>query len=100
VALYDLTKYKGQNITITFSAEVKRVGAAGTLNWQVNNDDYPSVGTPINNATAGTWHSMSGTWTGTPSNSDGFPRLYLSTHENNSASTTYYIDNFTITVTP
>jgi len=97
VALYDLTSYKGQNITITFSVEVKRVGAAGTLNWQVNNSDYPSVGTPINNAAAGTWHSMSGTWTGTPS--DNNPKVYLSTYENNSASTTYYIDNFTITVT-
>jgi len=27
VALYDLKKYKGQNITITFSAEIKRIGA-------------------------------------------------------------------------
>jgi len=98
VALYDLTGKKGQNITVTFSAQVKRVGAAGTLNWQINNSDYPSVGTPINNAAEGTWHSMSGTWTGTPT--DNGPKLYLSTHENNSASTTYYISNFTITVTP
>jgi Glycosyl hydrolases family 11. len=98
VALYDLSSYKGQNKTFSFSAQVKRVGAAGTLNWQVNNSDYPSVGTPINNAAAGTWHSMSGTWTGTPS--DDSPKFYLSTHENNSGSTTYYISNFTITVTP
>jgi len=95
VACYDLSSYKGQNKTITFSAQVKRVGAAGELNWQVNNSDYPSVG-KIDNAAAGTWHSMSGTWTGTPT--DDNPKLYLSTHENNSASTTYYVSNFTITV--
>jgi len=96
-ALYELSGKQGQNITVTFSAQVKRVGAAGTLNWQINNsDDYPSVGTPINNAAAGTWHTMSGTWTGTPT--DGYPKLYLSTHENNSGSTTYYVSNFTVTV--
>jgi len=96
IAYYDLSSYKGQNKTITFSVQIKRVGASGTLNWQVNNNDYPSVGTPINNASAGIWHSMNGTWTGTPS--DNEPKLYISTHENNSGSTTYYISNFTITV--
>ena len=96
VAVYDLKDYKGKKITVTFSAEVKRVGANGTLNWQINNSDYPSVGNPINNAEAGTWHKMSGTWTGIPS--DNNPWLYLNTYKNNSASTTYYISNFTITV--
>jgi len=95
-AIYDLKGYKGKNITVTFSAEVKRVGANGTLNWQINNSDYPSIGTPIDNAEAGTWHKMSGTWTGTPSGDN--PYLYLSTYNNNSAKTTYYIDKFTITV--
>jgi len=97
VAFNDLSSYKNKKVTITFSAQVKRVGAAGTLNWQINNSDYPSVGTPINNAAAGTWHTMSGTWTGTPS--DDGPKLFLSTYQNNSASTTYYISNFTVTVT-
>jgi GH35 family endo-1,4-beta-xylanase len=96
VAVYDLKNYKGKKITITFSAEVKRVGANGTLNWQINNNDYPSVGNPINNAEAGIWHSMSGTWTGIPSGNN--PSFYLNTYNNNSTSTTYYIDNFTITV--
>jgi len=96
VALYDLKDYKGKKITVTFSAEVKRVGANGTLNWQINNNDYPSVGNPINNAEAGTWHKMSGTWTGIPS--DNNPWFYLNTYNNNSTSTTYYISNFTITV--
>ena len=98
VAHYDLAAYKNQEISITFSAEIKRVGAAGNLNWQVNNSNYPSVGSSINNAATGTWHSMSGTWTGTPTSE--YPAFYLSTYQNNSDQTTYYIDNFTITITP
>jgi GH35 family endo-1,4-beta-xylanase len=98
VALYSLAAHKDTPIAITFSADVKRVGAAGGLFWQVNNSDNPFVGTPITDAAAGTWHTMSGTWTGTPT--DDHPYLYLSTYQNNSASTTYYIDNFTITITP
>jgi endo-1,4-beta-xylanase len=98
VALYNLAAYKNTQITITFSADIKRVGAAGDLYWQINNGDYPSVGTPINNAEAGTWHTMSGTWTGIPTSD--YPYFYLSTYYNNSDSTTYYIDNFEITITP
>jgi len=96
VALSSLSSIKDQNRKITFSADVMRVGAAGTLNWQINNSDYPSVGTPISNAAASTWYNMSGTWTGTPT--DDTPYLYLSTHENNSSTTTYYVKNFTITI--
>ena len=95
VALYDLSAHKDTSVTITFSADVKRVGAAGTLNWQVNNSDYPSVGT-LSNAAAGTWHAMSWTWTGTPTADN--PSFYLSTYQNNSDSTTYYIDDFTISI--
>ena len=96
VGVYSLSAYKDSEITITFSADVKRVGAAGALNWQINNSDYPSVGS-ITNAAAGTWHSMSGTWTGIPSNN--YPSMYLSTYQNDSDSTTYYIANFQITIT-
>ena len=96
VALYDLAAYKNTSVTITFSADVKRAGSAGSLFWQMNNSDNPFVGTPITNAAAGTWHTMSGTWTGTPTAE--YPSFYLSTYQNNSDSTTYYIDNFTITV--
>jgi len=92
---YSLADYKNKEITITLSVDVKREGAAGTLNWQVNNSDYPSLAT-LNNAAAGTWHSMSGTKTLTPT--DANPALYLSTYQNNSATTTYYIDNFKITI--
>jgi hypothetical protein len=96
VALHNLTGKKDKEITIIFSAQVKRVGAAGTLNWQINNSNYPSVGTPINNAPADSWHNMSGQIVITPTNAN--PALYLSTHENNSGATTYYIDNFTIAI--
>jgi endo-1,4-beta-xylanase len=96
VVQYSLSAYKNKEITITLSVDVKREGAAGTLNWQVNNSDYPSVAS-VNNAAAGTWHSMSGTKTLTPT--DNNPALYLSTYQNNSDTTTYYIDNFTITIT-
>jgi len=96
VVQYSLSNYKNKEITITLSVDVKRVGATGTLNWQVNNSDYPSVAT-VNNAAADTWHSMSGTKTLTPT--DDYPALYLSTYQNNSDTTTYYIDNFTITIT-
>jgi len=96
VARYSLSDYKDKEITITLSVDVRREGAAGNLNWQINNSNYPSVAS-VNNAATGTWYSMSGTWKGTPS--DSSPVLYLSTHENNSSTTTYYIDNFTITIT-
>jgi len=92
---YPLDAYYGTEITITFSVDVKRIGAAGNLYWQINNDDYPII-TQIDNAATDTWHSISGTWTGTPSSS--YPKLYLSTFQNNSGSTTYYIDNFTIDI--
>jgi len=94
-ALYDLAPFKGKKVEITFSAEVKRTGAAGELNWQINNNDYPSVG-KIDSATVNTWYKMSGTWTGTPT--DDYPKLFLSTHENNSSTTTYYVDNFKVTI--
>jgi len=96
---YDLGEYKGQEITITFSARVKRVGSAGTLNWQINNSNYPSVpGAAVNNASVNTWHTMGGTWTGIPTAE--YPSLYLSTYENNSASTTYYVTDFDIEIVP
>jgi len=98
VVHYNLDRYKGQHITLTYSVDVKRVGAAGTLRWEVNNNDYPAIGNQIENAETNTWYTMSGEWTGTPSGT--YPSFYLTTHESNSQETTYYIDNFTITITP
>ncbi|MDR0302650.1 MAG: MerR family transcriptional regulator [Treponema sp.] len=96
VAIHNLDNYKGKKVTLTFSVDVKRVGAAGTLNWQINNSDYPSVGTPVTNAAAKGWHSMSGTWTGILSADN--PAIFLGTYNSNSESTTYYIDKFNIDV--
>ena len=96
VVFCDISFYKNKNVTIILSAEVKRVGDAGNLFWQINNNDNPPIGTPINNAAVDTWHTMNVTWTGTPNDSD--PKIYLSTYDNNSSTTTYYIRNFTITV--
>jgi len=95
VVSHNLEQYKGKKITLTFSAEVKRVGAAGRLNWAVNNSDYPSVGT-IDNAPANVWHKTGGTWTGTLTAEH--PSLFLDTWKNNSDNTVYYIDKFKIDI--
>jgi len=101
VAYYDLAAYKDKQVILTFSAWVKREGAAGMLNWQINNDkdgfaQFPSVGTTIDNAAEGTWYYMSGTWSGIPNNDD--PKFYLTTYDNNSDQTTYYVVAFNIRV--
>jgi endo-1,4-beta-xylanase len=96
VVTYSLEEYKGKEITIQFSADVKRTGAKGTLNWQVNNaPDYPSVSS-LENAATGVWHHMKGRRIVTPT--DDNPVLYLTNWENNAQKTVYYIDNFTITI--
>jgi endo-1,4-beta-xylanase len=90
VVFYSLADYKDKQIVIHFKADVKREGAKGTLNWQVNNDqDYPSV-TASWDAAPGVWHQMSGRRILTPTNSK--PILYLTTWENNVTKTIYYID--------
>jgi endo-1,4-beta-xylanase len=91
VVLYSLADYKDRQIGILFSADVKRVGSKGTLNWQVNNaPDYPTV-SALWNAESGVWHHMSGRRILTPVNSEPF--LYLTTWQNNASNTIYYIDN-------
>ena len=57
-ATYHLGAYKHREITIKFSADIKRVGADGLLRWQINNNDYPSVGDEIPNAEADVWYSI------------------------------------------
>jgi len=96
VVKYSLEEYKGKEITIQISADVKRTGAAGNLNWQVNNaPDYPTVAY-LENAAAGVWHHMRGRRIVTPTDSNPF--LYLTNWENNAKKTIYYIDNFTVTI--
>lgn len=95
VVCYDLHNYKNKQITIKFSAEVKRVGAAGELRWQVNNNDYPTV-SAVEETESGVWYKMSGEWTGKLINN--YPSLFLSTWQNNSDKATFYIDKFSIDV--
>jgi DNA-binding transcriptional MerR regulator len=95
VALYKLDRYANKKVTIKFSADVKRIGADGNLNWQINNSDHPVVAS-VKNTESGAWYSMSGEWTGILT--DSYPFIFLSTWENNSDRTTYYITQFEIEV--
>ena len=105
IAVFDMPGYKNKNVTVNFSAKVKRIGKKGDLRWQINNsvggpdgpDFYPVVGNEILNASVNEWHTMSGEWTGVPSAE--FPSLYLTAHKNNSETTLYYVADFTVTVT-
>ena len=97
VVYCDLSAFKGKNVTIRYSVDVKRIGASGNLMWQVNNPDYPAVGLPIDDAAENIWHLMKGEWTGVLTVDD--PNFSLSTWENNSDVTAYYIDNFNIEIT-
>ena len=92
----DLDEYEGQTVTIKFSADVKRIGAAGTLRWQINNKTYPIIGKAISGAKTDVWHKFKGEWTGTLIGSP--PCIYLSTWRNDSERTTFYIDNITLEV--
>jgi endo-1,4-beta-xylanase len=96
IVMYSLEEYRGKEITIQFSADVKRTGARGNLNWQVNNvPDYPTV-SYLENADTGVWHHMKGRRIVTPTNDN--PVLYLTNWENNAKNTIYYIDNIIITI--
>lgn len=91
VVKYSLADYIGKEITIQLSADVRREGASGNLNWQVNNvSHYPSV-SYLENAASGVWHTMSGRLIVTPTNNE--PYIYLTNWENNANRTTYYIHN-------
>jgi len=96
IVMYSLSKYAGKEITIQFSADVKRTGSAGNLNWQVNNAPYyPSV-TYTENAAQGVWHKMRGRLLVTPTNAN--PYLYLTNWENDAKKTVYYIAEPVITI--
>ena len=96
IVKYSLDEYKGKEITIQLSADVKRIGSGGNLVWQINNaHDYPTV-SYMENAGTGVWHNMRGRLIVTPT--DSSPVLYLTNWENNAKNTIYYIDNVTITI--
>jgi endo-1,4-beta-xylanase len=97
VVQYPMYEYKDKYVRIYMSAKVKRKGASGDLLWQINkvnnSNDYPIV-SRIDNAEPGYWYSMGGSWEGTLT--DDYPHFYLSTYENNSDQTVYYIQDFYI----
>ncbi|MDR2596810.1 MAG: hypothetical protein LBC76_05745, partial [Treponema sp.] len=96
ILMYSLSEYIDKEIIIQFSADVKRTGAAGNLNWQVNNVPYyPSVAF-IENAAQGVWHTMSGRLFVTPSSAEPF--LYLTNWENNAQKTVYYVSEPVVTI--
>jgi len=96
ILMYSLSEYKGKEITIQISADVKRTGAGGNLNWQVNNAPYyPSV-TFIENAAQGVWYNMKGRLLVTPAS--GAPFLYLTNWENDAQKTVYYIADPAVTI--
>ena len=68
VLMYSLSEYTGKEITIQISANVKRTGAAGNLNWQVNDAPYYPSASFIENAAQGVWHNMRGRLIVTPAN--------------------------------
>jgi len=100
VISYSLANYRGKTILINFSVDVLRVGSAGWLTWQINNEpDYPIFSQIWNGgagAEAGVWHHISGKKIITPSNRD--PLFYLTTWENNSKTTIFYFDNLNIEI--
>jgi len=95
---YKLNAYAEKYVNIKFSVDIKRVGEAGNLWWQINNVDYPVIG-GVENAAPDVWHTINGEWTGFIVH-PFIPYFYLSTWKNNSENTTYYIDNFTIEIIP
>jgi endo-1,4-beta-xylanase len=97
IVTYSLKEYRGKLITIELQADVKRTGARGNLNWQVNNaPGYPGISYKEDAATD-VWHRMRGRLIVTPSEND--PYVYLTNWENKARDTVYYIDNFSITIT-
>jgi len=95
LASYPLGQYRGKEIFIEFSADVRREGSAGNLGWQVNNPNYPMISS-IDNAASGQWHSMKGSMIVTPAQND--VRLFL-TNWGMPSNTTVYIANPVITIT-
>jgi hypothetical protein len=96
VVKFDLSEFRGKKATVKFSAEVKRIGKAGTLCWQINNKNFPRVGAAVYGARTNDWHRTGGEWVGIIE--DSAPVIYLNTWRNDSERTTFYIDNITLEV--
>ena len=95
ITRYSLAQYRGKEIFIEFSADVRREGSAGSFNWQVNNPNHPTL-SGLENIPQGQWHTMKGKMIITPAQNDAM--LYLTNWEIPS-NTTVYIANPIITIT-
>jgi len=95
---YDLKEYIGKQVTIKFSAEVKRSNAEGDLVWVINDrDKWPAVSEVIWGAENDVWHKMSGEWTGCFTNNDPF--LYVNTWNPETDLAEYEVRDFSMEVT-
>ncbi|MDR2965442.1 MAG: endo-1,4-beta-xylanase [Treponema sp.] len=95
IASFPLGQYRGKEIFIELSADVRREGSAGVLSWHVSNPNYPII-SMHENAAPDQWHSMKGKKIITPAQNDF--RLYL-TNWQMPSNTTVYIANPVITIT-
>ncbi|MCL1813157.1 MAG: endo-1,4-beta-xylanase [Treponema sp.] len=95
IASYPLGQYRGKEILIEFSADVRREGSTGRLMWQVDNPNNPEI-SGIDNDVPGQWHSMKGKMILTPA--QNYTTLYLTNYEMPS-NTTIYIANPVVTIT-
>jgi len=95
ISKYSLAQYRGKEIFIEFSADVRREGSAGMLFWQVNNPAYPVL-SGLENTVSGQWYSMKGRIIITPTQDD--PVFYLTNWEM-PLNTIIYIANPVVTIT-
>jgi endo-1,4-beta-xylanase len=96
IARYSLAQYRGRQVAIEFSADIRIEGSASAVTWQVNNPpNFPTV-SQIENAVQGQWQSMRGRIIVTPSQSDA---VFYLTNWGVPANTIFYIANPTITIT-
>jgi len=92
-----LADYRGKLITIHFQADVMLIGEKLNLNWQINNEAWPSITNSIfENAVSGIWYNMSGKQTLIPANE--YPSVYLTTWGNDDPNTVCYIDKLSIII--
>jgi len=95
IARYSLSQYRGKEIFIEFSVEVRCEGSSGSLGWLINNSNYPAISW-IDNVSSGQWQTMKGKMIIIPTSND--PILFFSSGEMPS-NTTVYIANPVITIT-
>ena len=95
IARYSLAQYRGKEILIEFSADVRCEGSVVSLAWQVNNPNYPTI-SMFGDAPLDKWHAMKGKMIITPTQNDAM--IYLTNYQM-SSNAIIYIANPIITIT-